>query len=63
MISILNWFNYSLIFIFITISFFHHNYDYGLEIYFYKEITIYASVIIFFIWLLKPTLDGESLKY
>ena len=62
MISILNWLNYSLIFIFITISFFYHNYDYGWEIYFYREITIFASVLIFFIWFFKAYSRWRKLK-
>ena len=39
-----------LILVFALISFFYHNYDYGWEITFFEEITLFFPIIIFIIW-------------
>ena len=43
----------ALILVFAIVSFFYHNYDYGWEIYFFKEISFFLPAIIFVIWVFK----------
>ena len=60
--SILNWINNTLILIFVVVSFFHHNYDYGWNIYFYKEFTLFLPLFIFLICLFKTYSRWRKLK-
>ena len=60
--SILNWINNTLILIFVVVSFFHHNYDYGWDIYFYKEFTLFLPLFISLIWLFKTYSRWRKLK-
>jgi hypothetical protein len=43
----------ALILVFAIVSFFYHNYDYGWEIYFFKEISFFLPAVIFVIWVFK----------
>ena len=50
------------ILVFALVSFFYHNYDYGWEITFFKEITLFFPIIILIIWGFKSFLRWKKLK-
>ena len=50
------------ILVFALISFFYHNYDYGWEITFFKELTLFSPSIIIIIWGFKSFSRWKKLK-
>ena len=48
------------ILVFALVSFFYHNYDYGWEITFLKEITLFFPIIILIMWGFKSFRGGKN---